>query len=128
MGIIPQDAKLAPKPEFIKDWDKLSADEKRLFARQMEVFAAYAAHTDYEIGRVVKAIEDMGELNNTLIMYEIGDNGSSAEGGANGMFNEMTYFNSVEETVPDMLKNIDKWGGPETYPHMATAHPAAMWG
>jgi arylsulfatase len=132
MGIIPQDAKLAPKPEFIKDWDKLSADEKRLFARQMEVFAAYAAHTDNEIGRVVKAIEDLGELDNTLIMYEVGDNGASAEGGANGSFNEMSYFNSVVETVPDMLKNIDKWGGPETYPHMSAGWAVAgdtpfMW-
>lgn len=132
MGIIPQDAKLAPKPEAIKDWDKLTADEKRLFARQMEVFAAFAAQTDYEIGRVVQAIEDMGELNNTLIMYQVGDNGSSAEGGMNGMFNEMTYFNSVAETVPDMLKNIDKWGGPETYPHMSAGWAVAgntpfMW-
>jgi arylsulfatase len=132
MGIIPQDAKLAPKPEAIKDWDKLTPDEKRLFARQMEVFAAFAAQTDYEIGRVVKAIEDLGELDNTLIMYEVGDNGASAEGGMVGMFNEMTYFNGVEEKVPDMLKNIDKWGGPETFPHMAAGWAVAgntpfMW-
>ena len=132
MGIIPQDAKLAAKPEAIKDWDKLTPDEQRLFARQMEVFAAFAAHTDYEIGRVVKAIEDLGELDNTLIMYEVGDNGASAEGGMSGMFNEMTYFNGVEEKVPDMLKNIDKWGGPETFPHMAAGWAVAgntpfMW-
>ena len=98
----------------------------------MEVFAAFAAHTDYEIGRVVKAIEDMGELDNTLIIYEVGDNGASAEGGMVGMFNEMTYFNGVAETVPDMLKNIDKWGGPETFPHMAAGWAVAgntpfMW-
>ena len=132
MGIIPQNAKLASKPADIKDWDKLTADEKRLFARQMEVFAAFAAHTDYEIGRVVKAIEDMGELDNTLILYVVGDNGASAEGGMVGMFNEMTYFNGVAETVPDMLKNIDKWGGPETFPHMAAGWAVAgntpfMW-
>jgi arylsulfatase A-like enzyme len=125
LGIIPQDAKLAPKPEAIKDWDKLSADEKKLFARQMEVFAAFTAHTDYEIGRVVKAIEDLGELDNTLIMYEVGDNGASAEGGMVGMFNEMTYFNGVQETVADQLKNIDKWGGPETFPHMAAGWAVA---
>ncbi len=95
LGIIPQDAKLAAKPADIKDWDKLTADEKRLFARQMEVFAAFAAHTDHEIGRVVKAIEDLGELDNTLILYLVGDNGASAEGGMIGMFNEMTYFNGV---------------------------------
>ena len=132
MRIIPQNAKLAPKPTDIKDWDKLTADEKRLFARQMEVFAAFAAHTDYEIGRVVKAIEDLGELDNTLIMYEVGDNGASAEGGMSGMFNEMTYFNGVEETVADMLKSIEKWGGPETFPHMAAGWAVAgntpfMW-
>jgi arylsulfatase A-like enzyme len=132
LGIIPQDAKLAAKPDAIKDWAKLSADEQRLFAHQMEVFAAFAAHTDYEIGRIVKAIEDLGELDNTLIMYEVGDNGASAEGGMSGMFNEMTYFNGVEETVPDMLKNIDKWGGPETFPHMAAGWAVAgntpfMW-
>ena len=96
-----QNAKLARKPDDIKDWDTLSADEKKLFARQMEVFAAFAAHTDYEIGRVVQAIEDIGELDNTLIIYEVGDNGASAEGGMIGMFNEMTYFNGVAETVPD---------------------------
>jgi arylsulfatase A-like enzyme len=132
MGIIPQEAKLASKPEAIKDWDKLTADEKKLFARQMEVFAAFAAHTDHEIGRVVKAVEDMGELDNTLILYLVGDNGASAEGGMFGMFNEMTYFNGVHEKVPDMLKNIDKWGGPETFPHMAAGWAVAgntpfMW-
>ena len=98
----------------------------------MEVFAAFAAHTDHEIGRVVKAIEDIGELDNTLILYLVGDNGSSAEGGMVGMFNEMTYFNGVHEAVPDMLKNIDKWGGPETFPHMAAGWAVAgntpfMW-
>jgi arylsulfatase len=132
MGIIPQNAKLANKPEAIKDWDKLTADEKRLFAHQMAVFAAFAAHTDNEIGRVVKAIEDMGELDNTLILYLVGDNGSSAEGGMNGLFNEMAYFNGVEETVPDMLKSIDKWGDPSTFPHMAAGWAVAgntpfMW-
>ena len=132
MGIVPQNAKLAPKPDAIKDWDKLTPDEQRLFARQMEVFAAFAAHTDYEIGRVVQAIEDLGELDNTLIIYEVGDNGASAEGGMVGMFNEMTYFNGVPETVPEMLKNIDKWGGPETFPHMAAGWAVAgntpfMW-
>jgi arylsulfatase A-like enzyme len=132
LGVIPEDAKLAPKPEAIKDWDKLTPDEKKLFARQMEVFAAFAAHTDYEIGRVVKAIEDLGELDNTLIFYEVGDNGASAEGGMVGMFNEMTYFNGVQESVPEMLKNLDKWGGPETFPHMAAGWAVAgntpfMW-
>jgi arylsulfatase A-like enzyme len=125
LGIAPQDTKLAPKPADIKDWDELAADEKRLFARQMEVYAAFAAHTDFEIGRVVQAVEDLGELDNTLFIYEVGDNGASAEGGMVGMYNEMTAFNGVAETVPDMLEDIDKWGGPETFPHMAAGWAVA---
>ncbi len=132
LGIVPVNAKLADRPADIKAWDTLGADEKRLFSRQMEVFAAFAAHTDYEIGRVVQALDDLGELDNTLIFYEVGDNGASAEGGMNGMFNEMTYFNGVVETVPDMLKNIDKWGDADTFPHMAAGWAVAgntpfMW-
>jgi arylsulfatase A-like enzyme len=125
LGVVPQDTKLAPKPADIADWERLSADQKKLFARQMEVFAAFTAHTDYEIGRVVAALESLGELDNTLIIYEVGDNGASAEGGMNGMFNEMTYFNGVPETVPEMLKSIEKWGGPETFPHMAAGWAVA---
>jgi len=119
LGVVPQGTKLAPKPEAIPDWDSLSADEKRLFTRQAEVFAAFVEMTDHEIGRVIDAIEQTGQLDNTLVILVYGDNGTSAEGGRNGMFSEMTYFNGVQETVPDMLKFIDKWGGPETYPHMA---------
>ena len=132
LGIVPKNTKLPPKPAEIKDWDKLTADEKKLYARQMEVFAAFAAHTDYEIGRVVKAIEATGELDNTLIMYEVGDNGASAEGGMNGMFNEMTYFNGVAESVSDMVKHMGHWGDPSTFPHMAAGWAVAgntpfMW-
>jgi arylsulfatase len=119
MGVVPKGTKLAPKPDAIPDWSSLSADEKRLFARQAEVFAAFVEMTDHEIGRVIDAIEKTGQLDNTLVILIYGDNGTSAEGGRNGMFSEMTYFNGVEEKVPDMLKFIDKWGGPETYPHMS---------
>ena len=125
-GIVPQGTPLAPKPEAIPDWDTLSADEKRLFTHQVEVFAAYIEMVDYEIGRVVEAIGQTGELDNTLIFLVYGDNGTSAEGGRNGMFSEMTYFNGVQETVPDMLEKIDKWGGPETYPHMAAGWAVAF--
>jgi arylsulfatase len=124
--VVPKGTKLAPKPEAIPDWDTLSADQKRLFTRQFEVFAAYIEMTDYEVGRVVKAIEETGQLDNTMLIFVYGDNGTSAEGGANGMFSEMTYFNGVQETVPDMLKHIDKWGGPETYPHMAAGWAVAL--
>jgi arylsulfatase A-like enzyme len=126
MGIVPAGTKLAPKPDAIRDWDQLSADEKRLFSRQAEVFAAFAEYTDHEIGRMLQAYADVGEADNTLVFYIAGDNGTSGEGGQNGMFNEYTYFNGVQETVPDMLKLLDKWGGPETYPHMAAGWAVAL--
>ena len=124
-GVVPKGTKLAPKPEAIKDWDKLNADEKKLFARQMEVFAGFAEHTDVEIGRLVDAIRDMGELDNTLVFYIIGDNGASAEGGMNGMFSEMTYFNGVQETVADVMKHFDELGGPFAYGHYAAGWAVA---
>ena len=126
VGIVPPGTTLAPKPPAIKDWDTLSADEKRLFSRQAEVFAAYLDYTDHEIGRMLKAFDAVGEADNTLVFYIAGDNGTSGEGGQNGMFNEYTYFNGVHEKVGDMLKLIDKWGGPETYPHMAAGWSVAL--
>ena len=125
-GVVPEGTKLAPKPAAIPDWGSLSADEKRLFTHQVEVFAAYIEMTDHEIGRVVEAIRDTGQLDNTLVFLVYGDNGTSAEGGRNGMFSEMTYFNGVQEQVEDMLKKMDKWGGPETYPHMAAGWAVAF--
>ena len=94
-------------------------------ARQMEVYAGFGEHTDTEIGRLVQAIEQTGQMDNTLIFYIIGDNGSSAEGGMNGLFNEMTYFNGVHETVQDILKHYDDLGGPLSYPHMAAGWAVA---
>ncbi len=126
MGIVPPGTKLAPKPAAIKDWDSLSADEKRLFAHQAEVFAAYLDYTDHEIGRMLDAVRATGQADNTLVFYIAGDNGTSGEGGANGMFNEYTYFNGVHEQVPDLLKVLDMWGGPETYPHMAAGWSVAL--
>lgn len=126
LGVVPRGTKLAPKAPAIKDWDKLTEDEKTLFKRQVEVFAAFLDYTDHHIGRVIEAIESTGQLDNTLIMFIAGDNGTSGEGGMNGMFNEYTYFNGVPESVPDMLKLLDKWGGPETYPHMAAGWAVAL--
>jgi arylsulfatase len=127
-GVIPQGTQLAPKPDWIKDWKNLSDDERKLFARQAEVFAAYVDMTDSEIGRLIKAIEDMGEFDNTLIFYIAGDNGTSAEGLANGLYNEMTYFNQEPRgsDVEFMLQYYDEWGGPETYPHMAAGWAVAL--
>ena len=104
VGVVPEGTKLPPKPEAIPDWDRLTADEKNLFARQAEVFAGFVEMTDHEIGRVVEAIDSIGQLDNTLIVLVYGDNGTSAEGGRNGMFSEMTYFNGVQEQVADMLE------------------------
>jgi arylsulfatase len=126
MGLIPKNTKLPPKPKDIKNWDMLSADEKKLFSRQAEVFAGFLEHTDYEIGRLVAAIEEIGEMDNTLFIYIAGDNGTSAEGGFVGMFNEMTYFNGVVEKVEDLLPKLDEWGGPYTFPHMAAGWAVAF--
>jgi len=126
LGIVPEGTALAPKPDAIPDWDSLSGDQKRLFTRQFEVFAAFLEMTDHEVGRLLEAVETTGELDNTLVFYVAGDNGTSAEGGANGMFNEMTYFNGVQETVEHMLGFMDRWGGPETFPHMAAGWAVAL--
>ena len=126
MGIVPAGTKLGPKPEAIKDWDKLSADEKKLFTRQMEVYAGFAEQTDYEAGRLISTLKDLGVMDNTIVIFIAGDNGASAEGQMNGMYSEMTYFNAVPETVPDMLKHYDDWGGPSTYPHFSAGWAVAM--
>ena len=125
LGVVPENTKLAPKPPGIKDWDAHTADEKRLFARQMEVFAGFGEHTDTEIGRLVTAIEDMGQMENTLFLYVVGDNGASAEGGMVGLFNESTYFNGVPESVAEILPRIDELGGPMSYNHYAAGWAVA---
>jgi len=125
LGVVPPGTRLAPKPEAIKDWAALSADERKLFARQMEVYAGFGEYADAEIGRLIDAIKDTGQLDNTLVLYIVGDNGTSAEGGMNGLFNEYTYFNGVPETVQDMIGYYDAWGGPSTYPHMAAGWAVA---
>jgi arylsulfatase A-like enzyme len=126
MGLVPQTTKLAPKPKDIKDWDKLSADEKKLFERQMEVYAGFAEQTDYEVGRLYQTIQELDIMDNTVFIFIAGDNGASAEGGMNGMYSEMTFFSGVVETVPDMLKHYDDWGGPSTYPHFPAGWAVAL--
>ncbi len=125
LGVVPPGTKLAPKPEAIKDWEKLTPEEKKLFTRQMEVFAGFAEYTDTEIGRLVDAIGDLGQLDNTLIFYIVGDNGASAEGGMAGMFNENTFFNGIVESVQDVLKHYDELGAPSTYNHYAAGWAVA---
>jgi len=121
LGVIPANAKLTPWPEeLLKEWDQLTADEKKLFLRQVDVFAAYVAYTDHEIGRVIQAVEDMGKLDNTLIIYIEGDNGTSAEGTMIGTPNEIAMFNGANPNVEEQLKYFyDVWGTNKTYNHMA---------
>lgn len=121
LGVIPKDANLTPWPDdLLKRWDQLSDDEKKLFLRQVDVFAAYVAYTDHEIGRVIQAVEDIGKLDNTLIIYINGDNGTSAEGTLLGTPNEVAMFNGVEVPVEVQLKEFyDVWGSEQTYNHMA---------
>ena len=126
LGLVPANTKLADRPEDLKAWKSLPEDQRRLFARQAEVFAGFLEHTDDQIGRLKKALEDIGEMDNTLFIYIAGDNGTSAEGGFVGMYNEMTYFNAVAEKVEDLIPLIDKWGGPETFPHMAAGWAVAF--
>ena len=119
MGIIPANSKISPRPKEIPSWDSFSEKDHKLFARQMEVFAGFAEHTDYEIGRIIDFIESTGELDNTIIIYIAGDNGSSSEGGALGTANEVAALNGEFETVDEMMKSYDEWGGPNTYNHFA---------
>jgi arylsulfatase len=122
LGVIPQEAKLTPWPDkLLKNWDQLTAAEKKLFIRQAEVFAAYFAYADHEIGRVIQHVEDMGKLDNTLIIYIAGDNGNSAEGSLLGTPNEVASIQGVDFPVADQLKFLDAWGSDLTYPHMAVA-------
>jgi arylsulfatase len=121
LGVIPKDTKLSPWPsQMLKPWDQLTADEKKLFIRQVEVFAAYAAYSDSEIGRVIQQFENLGKLDNTLIIYINGDNGTSAEGGPMGTPNEVAFFNGVANLPAEVqMKWYDAWGTEQTYNHMS---------
>ena len=127
LGVIPANAKLTPWPEGqpafggtkLQQWDTLSADEKKLFIRQADVFAAYTAYTDNEIGRVIQAVQDIGKLDNTLIIFIVGDNGTSAEGSTLGTPFDLAAVQGVNIPVADQLKYYDIWGSDKTTPHMA---------
>ena len=119
MGIIPQSAKLTPRPKEIPAWDDQTPEQKKLFARQMETFAGFAEHTDHEVGRLVSALEEMGEMDNTLFLYVVGDNGASAEGGPEGTYNEMMALSGIVGNASQMMNHIDDWGSANTFPHYA---------
>ena len=121
LGVIPANTQLTPWPDDLPTWDSLDADSKKLFAHQAEVFAAYVAYSDNEIGRVIQAVDDMGKLDNTLIIYIEGDNGTSAEGSTLGTPSELLSIQGINVPVADQLKFLDAWGSDKTYPHMSVA-------
>ncbi len=119
MGIIPENTKLTARPKEIPAWEGMSPDQKRLFERQMETFAGFAEHTDDQVGRLVTQLENIGQLDNTLFFYIVGDNGASAEGGPEGSYNEMMALNGIIGKADQMMGHIDTWGDPTTFPHFA---------
>jgi arylsulfatase A-like enzyme len=116
LGIMPADAELSAHDPDVPEWDTLGADEKRLYARFMEVFAGFLEHADDQLGRLLDTIDKLGELDNTLVMV-ISDNGASSEGGVSGAFNEMSSFNNRWETLEEVLPRIDELGGTSAYNH-----------
>ena len=125
-GIVPEGTVLALKPEEVADWDSHTDDERRLYARQAEFFAGMVEHTDYQAGRVVEALEQMGILDDTLVIYISGDNGTSAEGERDGYFNWYAMMNRYPESVEYQLSRLDEWGTVTSYPHMAASWAVAF--
>jgi arylsulfatase A-like enzyme len=126
LGIMPENAKLTPWPKGLPEWDSLSFEEKKLFIKQADIYGAYLAYADNEIGRVIQAVDDLGELDNTLIIYIGGDNGASAEGMVNGTPNEFTTFNGIPVPVKDQFLWYPFWGSERTFPHFAAGWAWAM--
>jgi arylsulfatase A-like enzyme len=126
LGVVPKETQLTVRSKGLPSWDSLNADQKRLYARMMEVFAAYGAHCDYELGRVVQAAKEMPDADNTLIIYIAGDNGASAEGGLEGSLCENLFFNGFAERWQDIIKVIDELGGPKHFNHFPSAWAHAM--
>jgi arylsulfatase len=126
LGVVPPDAKLTARPEGLPAWESLNADQRRLYARMMEVFAAYGAHCDHEMGRIVDAVKQLPDAANTIFVYIAGDNGASAEGGIEGSINENLFFNGFPEKWQDNLAAIDRLGGPKYFNHFPSAWAHAM--
>jgi len=126
MGVIPKGTKLTQRPESIPSWDSRSADEKKVYARLMENYAAYMAYTDAEVGRLIDSLAASGELDNTLVMYVVGDNGASAEGGLEGTFSEIASLIGVQLGLTSTIKRLDEIGGPTSEPHVPVGWAWAM--
>jgi arylsulfatase len=126
LGVVPQNTELTPRPASLPAWESLSPDQRRLFARMMEVFAAFTAQTDYEMGRLLDAVRAQPDADNTLIFFIAGDNGASAEGGLNGLLTENSFFNDVPESLAQNLAHIDELGGPRHFNHFPAGWAWAM--
>ncbi len=126
LGVVPAGTQLTVRSEGIPAWDSLDADHKKVAAHMMEVYAAALSHADYEMGRIIDAIDQLGELDNTLVIYIQGDNGASAEGGPNGLLNEMTFFNAIPEDFKEVVRRMDELGGPNTFNHYPIGWAHAM--
>ncbi len=126
MGIVPKGTKLTVRPKEVPSWDSQSADAKKVYSRLMENYAAYMAYTDHEIGRLLDSLRESGELDNTLVMYIVGDNGASAEGGLEGTFSEIASLLGVQLGLESSLKRIDEIGGPTSEPHVPVGWAWAM--
>ena len=125
-GVVPEGTELAQKPASVPDWDDLTDDQRKVYARQAEVFAAFSEYSDYQAGRLLKAIDDLGALDNTLVVYISGDNGTSPEGDQTGHWNWGHFLNGVPETTEEQLAHLDEWGGPTTYAHMSVGWAIAF--
>ncbi len=117
MGIIPPDTQLTPRPDWVPAWDSLSDEQKRVYNALFENYAGYFAFTDHEIGRLLDAVKELPDADNTLVIYIVGDNGASSEGGPDGTLNEIMNLNGVPSSIEGILENLDKLGGPESEPH-----------
>ncbi len=126
LGVVPESAKLTPRPESIAAWDSLPADQKTLYARMMELYAGYLEQTDRNVGRVIEAVRATGQFDNTLIIYIAGDNGASAEGSPQGLLNEMTFFNGIPEDLQHVQSRTDELGSWTTSNHYPVGWAHAM--
>jgi arylsulfatase A-like enzyme len=125
-GIVPPDTQLTPRPKEIEAWDSLDADHKKVYAHMMEVYAAALSYCDTQMGRMLQAIDEMGETDNTLVIYIQGDNGASAEGTPQGLLNEMSIFNGIPEDFNEIKAHVDDLGGPTTFNHYPVGWALAM--
>ena len=126
MGMIPKGTKLTPRDPNIPSWETRSADEKKVYTRLMENYAGYMDYTDHEVGRLIDSLAASGELENTLVMYVVGDNGASAEGGLEGTFSELASLIGVQLGLESTIKRIDEIGGPRSEPHVPVGWAWAM--